>query len=181
MQRSDDTTPRWRERRSTRHLGRRLLILYAITAAAVAAVFSVALLINWSSMLDLSTTTARVASAYRDLSALQTSERNSNLRLLTYLSDGDADALLDYRASLTTRQAALDQVASTARDDTSHTAIANLRAQFATLDTAADHAIALRNDGAEHDALTSWQSESTTALIQIERQLTAIERAQEVA
>ena len=181
MQRSDDTTPRWRERRSTRHLGRRLLILYAITAAAVAAVFSVALLINWSSMLDLSTTTARVASAYRDLSALQTSERNSNLRLLTYLTNGDAAALLDYRASVMTRQAALDQVSGTARDDTSRIAITTLQGQFATLDTAADHAIALRNDGAEYDALTSWQSESVTALIQIERQITAIERAQEVA
>ena len=181
MQRSDETTPRWRERRSTRHLGRRLLILYAITAAAVAAVFSVALLINWVSMLELSATTARVAHAYRDLSAFQTTERNSNLRLLAYLSNGDTLALSDYRASLATRQSAFVQVANSANDETSRVALDNLREQFAALDAAADRAIALRNNGAEHDALSGWQSDSTAPLIQIERQITAIERAQEGA
>ncbi len=179
MQRSDETTPRWREQRSTRHLGRRLLILYAITAAAVAAVFSVALLINWTSMLELSATTARVAHAYRDLSALQMSERNSNLRLLGYLSNGDDAALLDYRASLTTRQRALDQVANTTRDNASHIAIADLRGQFVALDSAADHAIALRGNGVERDALSGWQDAGSAALAQIERQIIAIERAQE--
>lgn len=181
MQRSDETPPHWSERRSTRHLGRRLLILYAITAAAVATVFSVALLINWTSMLELSSTTTQVAQAYRDLSALQASERNSNLRLLGYLSSGDDNALFDYHTSLTARQGALDQVANTARDNASRAAIANLRGQFVTLDAADDRAIALRASGAERDALNGWQSESTVTLTAIERQLTAIELAQEGA
>jgi len=181
MQRSDETTRRWRERRSNRHLGRRLLILYAITAAAVAAVFSVAWLINWSSMLELTTTTAHVAYAYRDLSALQTSERNSNLHLLSYVSNGDDVALIDYRTSLTTRQGALDQVANIASDDTSRAAVTDLRGQFATLDAAANRAIALRESGAGRDALSGWQTEWMATLAQIERQITAIERAQEVA
>jgi nitrate/nitrite-specific signal transduction histidine kinase len=181
MQRSEETTPRWRERRSTHHLGRRLLILYVITAAAVAAVFTVALMINWASMLELSTTTARIAHAYRDLSALQTSERNSNLRLLGYLSNGDDATLLDYRASLTTRQRALDQVASTARDDASLAAVTELGRQFDMLDSAAAHAIAQRNNGTEREALNGWQIESRTPLVQIERQITVIEQAQERA
>ncbi len=181
MQRSDESTARWRERRSTRHLGRRLLILYAITAAAVAAVFSVALLINWSTMLELSATTEGVTYAYRDLSSLQTSERNSNLRLLGYLANGDAAALGDYHTSLTARRGALDRVANTARDNTSLTAITALREQFAALDVTADRAISLRGSGADREALSGWQAESTAALAQIERQITMIERAQEIA
>lgn len=180
-QRDGESTPRWRERRSTRHLGRRLLILYVVTAAAVAAVFSVALLINWSSMLELSATTGQVVHAYRDLSAFQASERNSTLHLLGYLNDGDEAALLDYRATLSTRREALAQVAIAARDDSSGAAIADLRAQFATLDAAADRAIVLRDNGSEREALASWRAESADSQTRIERQIAAIERAQETA
>jgi CHASE3 domain sensor protein len=180
MQPSGETTPQRRERRSAHHLGRRLLIVYALTVAVVAAVFSVALLVNSTGMLEFSTATARVAQGYRDLSALQESERNSSLRLLGYLSTGDDIALLDYRASLATRQGALDRVATAARDNVSRATVADLREQFATLDTATGRAIVLHDSGAERAALSGWQTDSTEALSRIERQINAIEQAQEV-
>lgn len=181
MRQTDASALGWRGRRSTRHLGRRLLILYAITAAAVAAVFSVALFLNWASMLEFGATTDQVARAYRDLSALQASERDSDLHLLTYLGGGDADALTQYRASLVARQRALDQLAATVFDDASRLALARLSGEFSVLDAAAERPITSRAAGDAPGALRQWQATSAAPLTQIEREFANIEQAQEAA
>lgn len=181
MRQTDEGALRWRGQRSTRHLGRRLLILYAITAATVAAVFSVALLLNWTSMLEFGTTTDRVAHVYRDLSSLQASERNSNLRLLTYLTAGDATTLSQYRASVGTRELALAQLSMSARDETSAMALNTLKSEFGVLDAVAERCIASRAAGDELGALQQWRERSEPTLTAIERQFVTIAQVQETA
>ena len=103
---------RWRGLRSTRHLGRRLLILYAITAAVVAAVFSTALLSSWLDTFTLVSATERGVRTHETLATLEVAERDGPVLLINYLLTGDAQTLESYRSSMIARQAALDRLAT---------------------------------------------------------------------
>ena len=111
-----ETKERWRGLRTTRHLGRRILILYAITAAAVAAVFSTALLVNWLGTVALATSDEQGIRTYQNLVTLQAAESDGTSQLITYLTSGETDALRQYRATVTTRQRAYEQLAAGAND-----------------------------------------------------------------
>ena len=102
---------RWRGLRSTRHLGRRLLILYAITAAVVAAVFTTALLSSRFDTLRLVTAMQQGGRTHEALSALQMAEREGTSLLLDYLLSGDEQTLAHYRESVAARRVALDRLA----------------------------------------------------------------------
>src|SRR6476620_7413586 len=142
MRAREGTIERWRGLRTTRHLGRRILILYAITAAAVAAVFSTALLVNWLGTLTLAASDEQGIRIYQNLVTLQGAESTSTSQLITYLTSGETEALSQYRVLITVRQRAYEQLAAEATDTRTNTAVKMLQPQWSALDTIADQAIA---------------------------------------
>jgi hypothetical protein len=150
---------RWRGLRSTRHLGRRILILYAITAAAVAAVFSTALVINWISTLTLTAVDEQSIRTYRNLAALQVAESGGTDQLIIFLAIGDSTALAQYRAMITKRQQAYEQLANGANESGTSAAVAALQPSLIALDTIADRSILARQAGAP-DPVSGWRGAS---------------------
>lgn len=172
------TKERWRGLRTTRHLGRRILILYAITAAAVAAVFSTALLVNWLGTLTLAASDEQGIRTYQSLVTLQATESDSTNQLITYLTSGENDALRQYRATITTRQRAYEQLATGGVNTRTENAISALHPQWLTLDRLAEQAIDARVAG-EMGTVRTWQLTSVDTRAAITRQFAAIADAQE--
>ena len=169
---------RWRGLRSTRHLGRRILILYAITAAAVAAVFSTALVINWISTLTLTAVDEQSIRTYRNLAALQVAESGGTDQLIIFLATGDSTALAQYRAMITKRQQAYEQLANGANEGGTSAAVAALQPSLIALDTIADRSIAARQAGTP-DPVSGWRGASIEGRETLAVQLAAIARAEE--
>jgi nitrate/nitrite-specific signal transduction histidine kinase len=178
MRAREGTKERWRGLRTTRHLGRRILILYAITAAAVAAVFSTALLVNWLGTLTLAASDEQGIRIYQNLVTLQGAESNSTSQLITYLTSGETEALSQYRVLITVRQRAYEQLAAEATDTRTNAAVKMLQPQWSALDTIADQAIAERAAGTM-GTVRVWQLTSGETREAITRQFTAIAKAQE--
>lgn len=172
------TKERWRGLRTTRHLGRRILILYAITAAAVAAVFSTALLINWLGTLTLATSDEQGIRTYQNLVTLQAAESDGASQLITYLTSGETEALRRYRATVNRRQYAYDQLATGVADTKTNTAINALQPHWAALDTLAEQAISARAAG-EVGTVRTWQLASAETRAAITQQFATIADAQE--
>ena len=171
---------RWHGLRSTRHLGRRILILYAITAAAVAAVFSTALLINWVGTLSLAATDEEGIRTYRNLATLQATENTGTNQLVTFLVAGDDRALSQYRATLAVRQQVYDKLTRETSNEETSGAITALAPRLTTLDHLAERAIASRRAGSA-DPIVAWQTDSAPAREAITAQFAIVARAQEAA
>lgn len=147
---------RWRGARTTQHLGRQLLILYALTAAAVAAVFMSALLVTWGNTAELLGTIGRSARTNEQLAQLQASQSDANAALLGYLaSDADADYAA-YRATLARRQEILASLLT--NDRLKAEQIAALRARFDEIDRVAELTVAERRAGSGAGALARWRT-----------------------
>ncbi|HEY8599712.1 MAG TPA: GAF domain-containing protein, partial [Thermomicrobiales bacterium] len=172
------TKERWRGLRTTRHLGRRILILYAITAAAVAAVFSTALLVNWIGTLTLATSDQQGIRTYQSLVTLQATESAGTSQLITYLTSGETEDLRQYRATVTMRQRAYEQLAAGSTEARTNTAIKALQPQWVALDTLAEQAITVRTAGGL-ETVRTWQLTSAEPRQAITRQLVAIADAQD--
>lgn len=170
---------RWRGLHSTRHLGRRLLILYAITAAVVAAVFSTSLLASWVDTLTVLTASQRGLRTHEALSALQSSEKASTLLLLDYLVSGDQVTLARYREATAARQVAVDRLTAALGEGTAATARPALQAGYANLDRTAERAIDTRGTAPPPVALAQWQAESPAVLDDLSGQLAALTMAQD--
>ncbi len=172
---------RWRDSRSTRHLGRHLLILYAITAAVVAAVFSTALLAGWLDTLTLLSGTHQRERTSAALSALQLTERDGTIALMGHLLAGDDRTLGDYRATVLARQSTFERLEAVASPRELAGPLALLRQQHGTLDPLAERAILARRDGSAMEAMRLWQRESAPVLVQIAAQIGALSEGQEQA
>jgi signal transduction histidine kinase len=148
---------RWRGARSTQHLGRQLLILYALTAAAVAAVFMSALLVTWANSTSLLGTIAQSARANEQLAQLQRYQSEQNAALVAFLAADDDDALLSYRATIERRRELLASLQTA--DRLTGEQVAALQAQFVTIDALAERAIAEHRTGSAERALALWRAD----------------------
>lgn len=178
MQTRDTKVERWLRLRSTRHLGRRILLLYAITAAAVAAVFSTALLINWYSTLSLVATDEEGIRTYRNLATLQANGSVGTSQLATYLVTNDPSTLAQYRAALAIRDQDYARLHRDAQDSRSITVIETLEPLFRGLDESAERVIALHATDAVGSTQT-WQRESSIRQRALVEQYAAVARAEE--
>lgn len=170
---------RWRGLRTTRHLGRRLLILYALTAAVVATVFSTALLTSWVDTATLLALMARRSTGHQAIARLQASERNGTTLLLEYLATGDPTTLARYRATLAERQDALNGLGDLPPDKADPNGMVTLRARFADVDRAAERAIAARQAGGTDAALADWRADGAPLVEALAVQIGAIDTAQD--
>lgn len=148
---------RWRGARTTQHLGRQLLILYALTAAAVAAVFMTALLVTWANTSTLLGTIGKSARTNEQLAQLQSIQSEQNAVLLTYFVSGDETTLAQYRTSLDRRATLLTSLQ--VNDRLSREQVDALQVQFAAIDAVAERAIAARRTGAADDVVALWRSD----------------------
>ena len=150
---------RWRGAPTTQHLGRQLLILYALTAAAVAAVFMSALLVNWANTTSLLATFGQSVRTNEQLAHLQRLQSENSATLLTFLATGDEAALIPYRETIARRQDLLATLLTTDR----LTAAQGLtvQADFDAIDRLATRAIAEQRAGANAEALALWYQSGT--------------------
>lgn len=151
---------RWSRLRSTRHLGRRLLILYAITAVAVTAAFSFTLLSSWTDNAALLATVGRNDRLRESGSRLQVAQAEGTARLLDYLLGGDEDVLGAYRAAVAQRGASLQQLGQLTERTAARERVAELQLRFELADKVAERAIARRQTGAPGAAFAGWRAES---------------------
>jgi nitrate/nitrite-specific signal transduction histidine kinase len=154
------------------------LLLYAITAAAVAAVFSTALLINWYSTISLVATDDNGIRTYQNLTALQSDEEASNARVITYLIDTEPGALAEYRAAIAARDQSYARLERDAQGGTVGARIGELAPLYIQLDTLADRLIADPSLDATGKVRT-WQQERGRAEATIGRQYALIVQAAE--
>ena len=148
----------WRWPRSTRHLGRSLLLLYTVTATAIGAAFSAALISAWIDSAHVVEAVGQAERARASVTRLDAAYNDSAARLLEFLIDGDTQSLALYRNAVATRQSTLDGLASATTDADTRNQVATLRAQFTALDASAERAIAARPTGAQ-PALERWRAE----------------------
>lgn len=148
---------RWRGTRSTQHLGRQLLILYALTAAAVAAVFMSALLVTWANTSSLLGTIGQSARTNEQLAQLQASQSENNAALLAFLAAGDDTALITYRTTIVQQRDLLVSLQTNER--LSGEQVGTLQTQFAAIDSTAERAIAERRAGSAERSLALWRAE----------------------
>lgn len=145
---------RWRGARTTQHLGRQLLILYALTAAAVAAVFMSALLVTWANTTSLIGTIGQSARTNEQLAQLQRNQSEGAAALLTFLSSGESGDLESYRSASARRQETLESLVANERLTPDQAA--RLRVEFASIDRSAERAIAERGANGTAPALAFW-------------------------
>ncbi len=171
----------WREGRTTQHLGRQLLILYALTAAAVAAVFMSALLVTWGNTTSLLGSFANSARTNEQLAQLQSLQSESAAALVNSLAAGGDATDANYRATISNRQGLLEQLVASDRLTVEQGAMLQLR--FATIDQLAEQAIAEHRAGSTDRAFTFWSASGTpqvqATLIQISDLSTTLQRARE--
>lgn len=168
---------RWRGARTTQHLGRQLLILYALTAAAVAGVFMSALLANWSSTTTLVATIGQSARTNEQLAQLQHLQSERAATVLTFLATGDENSLVAYQETTRQRQELLDSLLTNERLTAAQGAL--VQADLANIDRIAEQAIAERRGGAGEAAVERWHTFGTpqTALANAHLgELTAIQQ-----
>lgn len=149
----------WRKGRTTKHLGRQLLILYALTAAAVAAVFMSALLVTWDNTTSLLGTIASSARTNEQLAQLQSLQSENAADLVTFLSFGDDLAYAGYRSTIASRQEVLENLLASDRLTAEQEAAVQQR--FAAIDRVAEQSLAERRAGSTDRALNLWRSSGT--------------------
>jgi signal transduction histidine kinase len=154
------TLERWRGARTTQHLGRQLLILYALTAAAVAAVFMSALLITWANTSSLLATISQSARTNEQFAQLQGLQSTSNAAIVTFIASGDDTALASYRAAIERRRELLASLHANER--VSEEQVQALQAKFDGIDAVAERAIAARRAGVAEGALALWRADGLT-------------------
>jgi signal transduction histidine kinase len=163
---------RWRGARTTQHLGRQLLILYALTAAAVAAVFMSALLVTWANTTSLLGTIGQSARIIEQYAQLQSYQSEYNATLATFLASGDEAAMATYRATGERRRELLASLQANER--LTGEQAATLQSRFASIDAAAERAIVERRGGSVERALALWRADGLPQADAVVTQLSAL-------
>lgn len=140
--------PRLRRAGQTRHIGRRLLLLYGLIIVTLAMVFSVALLYGSAGVEGRLAAGLDGALVRETGLQLRLAHAEADGHLSDYLRDGDEGSLSAYRAAVGRREAALGRLAQLTEGTATRGRVDELRPRFAPYDALGERAITDRRAAA---------------------------------